>query len=119
MGVQTKLWGKPYWDVLFWSAANATDLRRKTIFRNLVLNYASTGGLPCADCNKHFDQMIRTPGYKLDDYYGGSNEDLVYLVYQWKSAVNRRLNKPNLSWDKVKQMYLSSDATCSDKCEAK
>lgn len=118
MGIDPNLSGPSYWETMFWSAANATDMRRKHIFKSIVLTFASPGGLTCDECNKHFDKMIRTPGYTIDEHMQ-SNIALVYLVWKWKSAVNNRLKKPNLPWPEVKSKYLSEDNVCETKCSAK
>lgn len=108
--------GPPYWETLFWAAANGTTPRKRQVFKALATIMASSpGGLPCEDCNKHFDRMSRTPGFMIDEYMD-SNERLVYLCWKWKSEVNKRLKKPNLPWDKVKEKYLSDQNVCTARC---
>jgi hypothetical protein len=113
-----KPWGNSYWDTLFWCASNATDARKKHIFKLLVMTYASPGGLPCDKCVQHFNTMINTPGLKLDEFMA-SNKHLVFLVYKWKSNVNNRIGKPNIPWNQVQEKYLSPNNICNKNCEAK
>jgi hypothetical protein len=115
MGITPERFGKYYWEVLFLSAANAIDLRRKQVFKSLVLTMAAPGGLPCNDCTNHFNKMIHARGFTIDEYMN-NNESLVYVVWLWKSMVNKRLGKPNLPWNVVRDKYISDDDVCDTKC---
>lgn len=115
MGIDPKAWGQSYWNMLFFSAANATDATRKRVFKSLVLVLSSPGGLPCEECNQEFNTMVRQKGFTVDEHID-NNEYLVFLVWKWKTMVNARLGKPNLPWEEAKNRYMSSETTCDAKC---
>jgi len=117
MGIDPSVWGNHYWNVLLYSAANATDVRKRHGFKALVMTLAQQ--LPCEECQRHFNAMINTRGYMVDEFMI-NNEQLLFLVWKWKSAVNKRLNKPNLPWQTVRDTYLSvvEDANADGSCSA-
>lgn len=82
---------------------------------------------PCGNCSAHcLEYMKNNP---ISDYYGkyiildSTNEKILIgmFMYIWTfhNVVNKRLNKPQMSWDTAFNMFYQRDnLTCNVLCEA-
>jgi len=79
-------------------------------------------GFPCTICRGHCVEYIKN--HPLEEYVGVTmeiNKELINLgmfIWSWKfhNVVNKRLNKPFMSWDTAYNFYSNSDSVCSTAC---
>ena len=115
-GVSTEVWGPCAWKFLhaitFRYAETAPTIDERTAMYNLLSSLQLV--LPCTKCRKHFGD------YLSDATTGIANPDSQHLssraaVSAWMvglhNDVNRRLQKPVIPFDNVKQDY-AGDYVC-------
>lgn len=76
---------------------------------------------PCAHCKEHFGRYLQDKPpekYKtIKIEHKGKVMELGMFLWSWEfhNAVNKRLNKPIMSWDTACQLFIEAD-DCSKSC---
>lgn len=88
-------WGNGTWFTIHLMARWA-NTKETVAYFNLWIKYLA-GKLPCAECSKHAQEYIAANPPEEEDPF----------VWAWKfhNAVNRRLSKPELEYNTVRDLY--------------
>jgi hypothetical protein len=118
--METNYWGPGMWNALhsitFDFPENATEQDRQNyrIFFH-SLKYV----LPCASCREHYKQGIENDmPIELDN-----RDSISRWLVNFHNSVNKRLGKPEVSYESVKEKYESmrgvcnSNDTCKQSCK--
>tara|TARA_Y100000768_G_C23836093_1_gene613797 strand:- start:67 stop:768 length:702 start_codon:yes stop_codon:yes gene_type:complete len=119
-GMQTKAWGPPSWDFLFFCAQgypekitySRDDQCRKRAMRSQLKNLAYT--LPCRLCRESYRTFIKEPDTKIRNHLD-SRESVLRLIYNLHNKVNKKLCIPKCKWpsfETVKAFYEQFRAGC-------
>jgi hypothetical protein len=102
----SRLWGPNYWFVLHTSAVtypeNPTYPERQAM-KHYIEAVPMT--LPCDICKKHAIKYLSTMWSKNMDWVVASRTNLFVFWWKFHNHVNESLGKPQMSFDKVKEMY--------------
>lgn len=101
---------KAGWDILFTKAKQAKTLQEKEAFRNYLFTEVAPK-LSCGSCAQHTKLYLSK--YDIREYYylyehiDGAKQDVGLFKYIWefKSDVNKRLGKKNISQEEAWRMY--------------
>lgn len=75
---------------------------------------------PCLTCREHFQLYLKNNPIDLSnqEYYKGRRISLFKWTWKFHNTVNRRLNKPIVTWEAAYKPYDEPDATCHENCKA-
>lgn len=113
--------GPGYWHVIHKKARNAKTPKDENEFINFMIDVSLT--FPCSSCTTHCQQYIQS--FPMTDYKGiklniaGEETVIGLFIWTWKfhNAVNKRLNKPIMSWDTALNLYSNNESlVCSKTC---
>jgi hypothetical protein len=100
----TQIWGPPAWKFMHsvtfaYPKSDPTEEDKEN-----MVNFINACGrvLPCIKCRAHFRKMVReNPPHR----HLQSRETISRWLVERHNDVNRRLNKPTLSYDYVRRQY--------------
>lgn len=108
------VWGPKAWGFLHACTFTYPDLPtledRKQMY-NLLASLPHT--LPCSVCRKHFKEFIDTSANTPQSFVFDNRTQLSKWLVDVHNDVNRRNNKPLMSFEAVQEMYLPSSSVCS------
>ncbi len=99
MGIDPALFGEKGWRNIHWFAKQLdTRLLKKSIDESKANAFIVLFGkmVPCPHCRKHFGEMINNPFYARK-----KNQSFSDWVIDLHNAVNKRLGKPVVSYEKA------------------
>lgn len=110
---QIKLYGRGAWWVLHTKSVRAINKKEQDSFIELLTMYQEE--YPCVHCRLHMEQYFRENNI---NEYRNYERGLGFAVYGWKfhNAVNKRLNKPEMSWGEFVDMYIEKIHNCFEDC---
>lgn len=106
-----------WYDIHLESKNAKTEEQKKSFVHKMYLLAQS---FPCLTCRKHIDDYIQSnPFEPLWNETTNTGEQIGMFKWSWlfHNVVNKRLNKPNISWDNA--LYIFSDASinsCAKDC---
>jgi len=102
------LWGRPFWQVMhsvtFRYPVEPTDEHKQRI---IMLFSSLPTFLPCGTCSVHFYQTLRET-HPLDEAAVSSRDSLSRWMVDVHNAVNQRLGKATVDYDRVAHFYLKN-----------
>jgi hypothetical protein len=108
--------GPGIWYCIHRMARDATTEEKKIKFQEFIENIIVN--LPCSTCTEHAVKYYSTN--PLDRYWSidenGTDIGLFRWAWQFHNTVNARLNKPLVSWDSAKMLFLQEDGICTTDC---
>lgn len=106
MGIDSKLFGPSLWGAIHYIALGSPDVFDTTA-KNVYNNFYSSLPqlIPCNSCAQHFQELLNT--IPINNYLYGSSS-----LFEWTvivhNAVNRKINKPELSVNNAKNIWMAS-----------
>jgi hypothetical protein len=103
--INPTVWGPSLWRVLHslaFSISQTPDPQKTRQFLELVDSLRNL--LPCEECRLHFDDYVNENNPK-------KASDLAYWTFELHNSVNKRLGKPQFSFDDVSKLYLNDQCT--------
>lgn len=100
-----EIFGPHLWFILHTMSINYPQnptYEQKQMMRNLILSLPIM--LPCLQCQKHCSEYIQTNINKID-YALSSNTELFKFFVDFHNNVNKRKNKPILSYEQAYKIY--------------
>lgn len=108
--MDTRVWGPHAWEYLhtltFNYPTNPTDKDKQTFISYMDLTSKT---LPCTTCRVHFAKLLKK--YPTEQYVANRDTLSRWLV-MLHNSVNKRLGKPVVKYDNVKQKYETMRGTC-------
>lgn len=102
--INPKIWGRDMWNSMYFIAFSYPDnptQQDKINYRNYF--EALSKVLPCETCRYHYSKLLNT--YLLTDLVLESRENLIKWLLNVNNDVNRRVNKPDITYDKIMKRY--------------
>uniref|UniRef100_A0A6C0AG00 thiol oxidase n=1 Tax=viral metagenome TaxID=1070528 RepID=A0A6C0AG00_9ZZZZ len=105
-----KLFGPGNWHSLHLMAANAntTETKKSVLWFIKILS----NNFYCLKCKEDFLEYIKKDNPSL---YINQKEGLFYWSYNFHNSVNKKLNKPIMSYEEAKKLYFSPEV-CVEHC---
>jgi len=109
--IKTSLWGPSAWTFLH-AVSFAYPDEPSEEHKDAALNLFSSLQLllPCGDCCSHYCSTFQRKD--LREHLESRDKFSQWLV-NFHNMVNRRLKKPEFSYDDAKKYYLNDEATCA------
>ena len=110
------VFGPGTWFCIHILARKAYGEKRRDEYQNIVMIILSS--LPCNTCRQHaLDYIANNPISKAPYKANDNGEDLTLFHWTWlfHNAVNRRLGKSQMSWDKAVALY-GEEGVCMSGC---
>ena len=112
--------GPGSWNIIHRLSFKAQSKEKQLYFIEFMKELCQ--GFPCNVCRGHCIEYIKN--HPMEEYLGVTieiNNQPVHLgmfIWAWKfhNSVNKRLNKPIMSWDTAYNFYSQSDLVCSSHC---
>lgn len=112
--MDTRLWGPPAWEFLHTISFNYPEEPTSSDKKNMSLFLKSLSKvLPCEWCRKHFTQTLKDKPPQLN-----SRNDFSRWFVDVHNLVNKRLNKPQYSFQNVQKKYENHRGQCTKKATA-
>jgi hypothetical protein len=101
-----RVWGPPFWFSLHVSSANY-PIKASNLTRELMKNRikALPIEIPCSACRPHAHAYVESRKEELDDICSG-RDSLFRFYVDFHNAVNKRYNKPIMSYDEARKMWM-------------
>jgi hypothetical protein len=114
MQLSTTVWGPSLWRTLhsiaFSISYDHDSFEKRKQFFDLIESLRTL--LPCEECRLHFEAYV-------NENKPQKASDLAYWTFELHNSVNKRLGKPQYSFDDVSKLYLNKDAQCTMDCAMK
>ena len=105
MGIEPKIFGPSIWGAMHYIALGAPDkinAYAQGVYRTFYMSLPQL--IPCTTCATHFSEVIE--GLPIDAYLDTSAK-----LFEWTvkahNIVNRRLNKPEISVEDARKIWMS------------
>lgn len=111
--MQTDSWGEHAWETFAFVAFGSPerlDADDKINYKNYYESFKCVA--PCSLCRKAYGEMIK---YIAIDDYINTRDGLCYWVFLVHNLVNRKLDKPLMTLNKVIYKYENMRARCGKK----
>lgn len=101
---------KEGWDILFTKAKDAKTIADKEEFNRFITNDVANK-LPCGSCSQHTKSYLAAHDireyYYITEVIDGVPRDIGLFKYVWefKNAVNKRINKPQINLVEAVRLY--------------
>lgn len=109
------IWGPPLWNTLHMITFNfpeqPTDLERSQ-YRDFFFSLRYV--LPCENCRQHYAKAVEKT-YPIDSALQ-NRDTLTRWLVDLHNVVNKRLGKPIVSYESVKQKFEEMQGKCAEKC---
>ena len=100
-----KVWGPHLWKYMHCAAANYPENPSPKQVNDMVVWLQTlTTTIPCQQCQKHYGQYINSHVNTLHDICS-SRDRLFNFIVDIHNQVNKRNNKPAISYDEAKRLY--------------
>jgi hypothetical protein len=113
MGIEPRIFGPSFWGAIHYAALGAPDLldtHHQTIYLNFYTLLPEI--LPCSACGQHFGELLKE--IPITPYLKTSTS-----LFEWTvithNAVNKRLNKPEISVSEAKKIWMRIDNPINNK----
>ena len=113
--LSTTIWGPSLWRVLHsfsFAIQNSTpeNIKQRNEFIAFVESLKTM--LPCEECRLHFVDYLENNSPR-------HASNLALWTFNFHNEVNKRLGKPQFSFEDVSQVYQGADAHCDMHCATK
>lgn len=100
-----RVWGPHLWKYMHCSAANYPDRPTKEQIDQMITWLKTlTVTIPCKKCKEHYSQYIDRHQHTLREICA-SKDKLFNFIVDIHNQVNKRNNKPIVSYDEARQLY--------------
>jgi hypothetical protein len=103
--MQKSVWGPITWNLIHTMVLKVKDTinsNQLSELKNIILRILHN--LPCPYCTSHAISYIKQSNYKVIN----NINDLRIFIFQFHNAVNKRLNKPLITYEEHAQLYNKS-----------
>lgn len=107
-----RLVGPGVWFMIHKAAAEAVNGDSKTFFLE-TLKFVLTN-YPCENCKVHLENYIEKNS--LQKYINSGGVELLRYTWLLHNTVNKRLRKPQITFEKVKNYYIGVTKPCNKGC---
>lgn len=113
-GLQTRVWGPPFWFVLYCFAANykqSPTAQDKADAAQFLISFGKI--LPCGACRENFPKNVREAGCSQKDF--ANRDALFHFVYRLHNCVTNAVQKKDLTYTaETARLFMESfRAKCS------
>lgn len=105
MSSNPKLWGPHLWYYLHYSSMNYPENptpQQINAMKDFLCNLSVT--IPCKNCSRHYNKYIQNHRENLQKICSDKN-NLINFLIDIHNEVNKRNNKPVLSYEDAKNLY--------------
>jgi len=104
-----KIWGPPFWFTLH-NGAVKYPIKASPIFADRMKGFilGLPVMIPCDKCQDHATAHIEANWSRLDDVVSGRDKLFKFFV-DFHNKVNKRYNKPEISYESAYKLYKSSN----------
>lgn len=112
--MDTRLWGPSAWDFLHTISFDYPEVPSPDDKKNMLIFLNSLSKvLPCSWCRKHFNETLKKNPPELQ-----SRESFSRWFVDVHNSVNKRLKKPEYSYNDARKKYESHRGQCSKNASA-